>query len=86
MTSATPLLLKDVIDWQSLGLELGVLYSTLKKIEKDYRKVDACMMEMLAAWLQQQDEVNQVGVPSWSVLQTALRKIGENELANRIPT
>ena len=33
-------LLKDVIDWQSLGLELRVLYSTLKKIEKDYGKVD----------------------------------------------
>ena len=36
---------------------------------------------MIAAWLQQQDNVS---VPSWMMLQTALRKIGENELATRL--
>ena len=37
-------------------------------------------VKMLAAWLKRQDSVLKVGVPSWSVLQTALREIGENEL------
>ena len=41
-------------------------------------------MEMLAAWLQQQDNVSQNGVPSWSVLRTALEGIGERQLASEI--
>ena len=75
--------LKNVNDWQSLGLELGLLYPTLKRIKKEqHGDISDCMMEMLAAWLQQQDNVSQVGTPSWSVLQTALGNIGENELAD----
>ena len=75
--------LKSVVDWQSLGLALGLLYHTLKKIKKEQnRDISDCMMEMLEAWLQQQDNVSQNGVPSWSVLRTALRSIGENELAS----
>ena len=77
--------LKNVNDWQSLGLELGLLYPTLKRIKKEQQgDINDCMMEMLAAWLQQQDNVNQVGAPSWGVLQRALNNIGENELANKI--
>ena len=44
------------------------------------------MMEMLAAWLQQQDNVSRKGVPSWSVLRTALEEIGEHQLASEIST
>ena len=39
---------------------------------------------MIAAWLNRQDNVPKVGVPTWSVLQTALRKIGEGEVANEL--
>ena len=75
--------LKSVVDWQSLGLELGLLYPTLKRIKKEqHGDISDCAMEMLAAWLQQQDNVSRKGVPSWSVLRTALRSIGENELAS----
>ena len=77
--------LKNVNDWQSLGLELGLLYPTLKRIKKEQREdINDCMMEMLAAWLQQQDNVSQVGAPSWGVMQRALNNIGKNELANKI--
>ena len=77
--------LKNVNDWQSLGLELGLLYPTLKRIKKEQQgDMKDCMMEMLEAWLQQQDNVSQVGAPSWGVLQRALNHIGENELANEI--
>ena len=77
--------IKNLSDWQSLGLALGLLYPTLKKIDDDQRgKTDRCVMEMIAAWLQQQDNVSKKGVPSWAVLQTALRKIGEIQLADEI--
>ena len=78
-------LLKDLINWQSLGLELGLLYTTLKKIKKEQREdINDCIMEMLAAWLQQQDNVTRKGVPSWSTLKTALMNIDENGLADEI--
>ena len=76
--------LKDLVDWLNLGLALGLLYPTLQLIERDSGNTDGCKTKMLAAWLQQQDNVPQEGVPSWSVLQTALRRMGENELAGKI--
>ena len=79
--------LKTVNDWQSLGLELGLLYPTLKRIDGEQRGViDKCKMEMLEAWLQQQDNVAGNGVPSWLTLKKALVDIGENELADTIST
>ena len=71
---------KSVVDWQSLGLELGLLYPTLKRIKKEqHGDINDCIMEMLVAWLQQQDNVREKGVPSWSVLRKALEKIGGSE-------
>ena len=79
--------LKNLNDWQSLGLALGLLYPTLKKIDEDQRgKTDKCVMEMIAAWLEKKDNVANKGVPSWLVLQEALRKIDENDLADKIIT
>ena len=77
--------LKNVNNWQSLGLELGLLYPTLTRIEKEQRGlVDKCKTEMLAAWLQQQDNVAVTGVPSCALLKAALEKIDENQLASEI--
>ena len=67
-----------------LGLQLGLHFTTLERIENDHNRTDKCKMMMLAAWLRQQDSVFQAGVPSWSVLVAALRSMGENELAGRI--
>ena len=76
---------KDVINWKSLGLQLGLLYPTLEKIENDNRgQVESCMREMIAAWLKQQDDVPKKGTPSPSVLKAALRKIGENQIADQL--
>ena len=75
----------DLVEWKRLGLQLGLLHSTLEKIEKQQLgNIDDCKMKMFSAWLQQQDKVPQKGIPSWSVLQAALKEIGENELADRI--
>ena len=74
-----------VTDWKRLGVDLGLHYQpTLTDIELRHCKSDDCKMDMLSAWLKQQDNVSQKGGPSWSVLQAALRRIGENELANKI--
>ena len=75
----------SVSDWKRLGLTLGLLYSTLTSIETHrHHKQDDCIKDMLSAWLEQQDNVSQRGVPSWSVLRAALKRIGKHELADRI--
>ena len=77
--------IRDLNDWKDLGLQLGLLYSTLTDIETYRRgKPSECRIDMLSAWLQQQDYVSQKGVPSWSVLRAALRNMGEHETADRI--
>ena len=75
----------DLVNWKELGLQLGLLYPTLKSIDLEQRgNIASCRIEMLSAWLQQQDNVASKGVPSWSVLSAALKRMGEHELANRI--
>ena len=79
--------LKRVNNWQTLGLQLGLLYPTLQQIKKDaHENVEQCKTDMIAAWLNRQDNVLKVGVPSWSVLKSALRKIKENSVADQIVT
>ena len=76
----------SVSDWKRLGLTLGLLYQpTLTDIETYRRgKNDDCKIDMLSAWLQQQDNVSQREVPSWNVLRDALKRMGEHETADRI--
>ena len=74
--------LKDLSDWKSLGLELGLLLPTLNRIEEEQRGVIVkCKTEMLAAWLRQQDNVAKRCLPSCDTLKVALGNIGENNLA-----
>ena len=78
--------LENFNDWESLGLELGLLYPTLERIEmNDGSNVTKCMTKMIAAWLNKQDNVSEIGDPSWSVLKRALIKIKENTIAEQIP-
>ena len=79
--------IRDLNDWKDLGLQLGLLYPTLKRIDLEQRGIiNSCLIEMLSAWLQQQDDVPQKGVPTWSVLRAALQSMGEHETADRIPS
>ena len=79
--------IRDLNDWKDLGLQLGLLYSTLIDIETHrHYKPSECRIDMLSAWLQQKDNVSQRGVPSWSVLRAALQCMGEREIADRIPS
>ena len=77
--------IRDLNDWKDLGLQLGILYPTLIDIETYRRgKSSECRIDMLSAWLQQQDNVSQRGAPSWSVLRAALQSMREHETADRI--
>ena len=77
--------LKNVNNWQDLGLQLGLIQPTLKRIDKEQRGlINECKREMLEAWLQQQDNVAVISVPCCDVLKEALKKIGEKQLASEI--
>ena len=77
--------IRDLNDWKDLGLQLGLLYLTLIDIETYRRgRLDDCRIDMLSAWLQQQDNVPQKGVPSWNVLRAALQIMGEHWTADKI--
>ena len=75
--------LRNVSDWQSLGIELGLVYPTLESIRIDKHGVTSeCKLAMIAAWLKQEDK--SVRRPSWAELQAALREIGENRAADQL--
>ena len=75
----------DLNDWMTLGLKLGLCYPTLERIGEEQRgKISQCKLKMMVAWLQQQDNVSQRGVPSWSVLRATLQRMGEHRIADRI--
>ena len=75
----------DLNHWRTLGLKLGLCYPTLQRIAgEQHENISQCKLNMMAAWLQQQDNVSQRGVPSWSMLRAALQRMGENEIANKI--
>ena len=44
--------IRDLNDWKDLGIQLGLLYSFLKRIDLEQRGIIAsCKMEMLFVWL-----------------------------------
>ena len=71
--------------YYDLGLYLGLLSRTLDVIAKNNRgDVSSGLRECLKAWLQQADDVKSKGVPSYYSLIQALRKMGENAVADGI--
>ena len=75
----------SIVRWKDLGLQLGLSYSTLEAIEMERcKKVNDCRMDMFVAWLRMKDKVSTVGEPSWRLLKFALRKVGEDDVADKI--
>ena len=71
--------------WLPLGLELGLhLHATLEQIELQNDKTEYCMMAMLDAWLQRQDDVGLKGGPTYRQLIGALRSIREGPIADKM--
>ena len=74
---------KDIVDWKELGLKLGLYLPTLEIIEEEqHRVVKRCKREMLAAWLQGEDNAKE---QTWSTLVDAVDKI-DSALSERIAT
>lgn len=74
--------LRTLLEWKALSLSLGLARTEVMRIEKEQRgDIDYCIMEMLAFWMRNQPDASR-----WSTLKTALKNIGENELADTIPT
>ena len=73
------LLLEDLAEWKILGLHLGVPNPVLKEIQYDKPSVTACKVAVLWKWL------NSGGATRQSLV-SALRKMGENRLADGVLT
>ena len=72
---------KKLNDWKSLGDKLGIDYNTLEKIDEEQRgRIERCKREMLAAWLQGEDNAKE---QTWSTLVDAVGKI-DSALSERI--
>ena len=74
----------SVVNYYDLGLLLGLHSHTLNVIKADNRDVRSCLRECVASWLQQADNVDSEGGPSYESLIKALRKMGENAVADGI--
>ena len=70
--------LRDLTDWQGLGLELDMDYSFLEDIDRDKGgDIEKCKAAMLHAWLQS-------GRATKTSLVKVLGLIGEDDIAAKI--
>ena len=70
--------LKAVTDWHQLGSCLGLPTHELKQIERDYQGNERRKQEMLDLWLRRKPDAG------WRDVVSALRKMEENAVAERI--
>ena len=75
--------LQPVTDrWKHIGLALRLDPSELKKIEKENRDLDDCLVEMLTLWLNKNYNTKRFGEPSWELLASAVEnRAGGNNAA-----
>ena len=66
----------------NLGLTLGLYYPHLSKMETSKRFRD----DVIAAWLQKEDQVPKMGIPTWANLVKALKhpRVKQTVVANKI--
>ena len=69
--------LQEVIDWITFGLHLGVKIWRLRAIERDYRTIEECRIQMLNEWQKNM-------TPTWSAVVQALVAIGMRHLASEL--
>ena len=72
--------LTGISDWFTLGLNLGVPHHKLEEVRSNYsvEGLSACRRETLVLWLQRTPNA------SWRDVVAALRRMGENIVAERI--
>ena len=62
----------------NLGLDLGIGYSRLTTDSTNF------LQDMLYAWLQKVDQVQERGIPTWERLVKSLKRVGQNGIAMNI--
>ena len=78
-------LLSPLVHWDRLGLQLGISYPEVMKIEKEKRGlVNDCLEAMLWRWMQEEDDVKEIGGATKQALITALREMDEIAIAEAI--
>ena len=71
---------KGAIEWENIGIQLGIEGGTLKKIKLDYSGDSrACLCEMLRVWLSRV-----APPPSWSAMADALDTLGHQDIATHL--
>ena len=78
-------LLSPIVNWNLLGIHLGIHHHELQKIDKEERgSVDNCLAAMLQRWIQEKDAVKKYGRATKESLVSALRKMDEIKLSETI--
>ena len=73
------------IKWDDLGLNLGLLQTTLEAIERNnHGDVSRCLTRCLSQWLRRADNVDSRGGATWDSLSTALRSMNEVAVADEL--
>jgi hypothetical protein len=66
----------NIVEWNQLGLALGLHFNSISAIEMDSKNTQQCLMNCLAAWLEQRDSVSQRGGPTMTSLIAAVKSTG----------
>ena len=78
-------LLSPLIHWDRLGLQLGISFPEIKKIEKRERgSVNDCLAAVLQSWMQEEDDVKKFGGATKKSLISALQEMDEIALSEDI--
>ena len=78
-------LLSPLLNWFGLGMQLGIYYHELKKIDIEERgSVDRCLAAMLQRWMKEKDDVKVFGGATKEKLVSALKEIKENALSEAV--
>ena len=78
-------LLSLLVNWFGLGLQLGIHYHELKKMELEERgSVDRCLAAVLQRWMSEEDDVKSSGGATKEALVSALKQLQENTLAEAV--
>ena len=67
--------------WYTLGVQLQIPISTLKRIEEEKSAMDECLLEMLVIWFESTNPP-----PTWNILTEALESspVGKKRLAKEL--
>ena len=77
--------LQELVEWQQLGMELGLSYATLQGIAvSNHSNLKACKMEMMEAWLQGRDNAHGQGGITKKALVDALERADLKSLALKL--